>query len=84
MTNIYIHERMSLVGLGDDSVLTIHFGRVYGSSTYTHFPAAVPNGQMTQYQETTKLSTRKERAEDIYDKHISSQNPLAIVLIAAI
>ena len=59
-------------------------GECIGSSTYTYFPAAVPNGQMTQYQETTKLSTRKERAEDIYDKHISSQNPLAIVLIAAI
>ena len=64
--------------------LSTILGECIGSSTYTHFPAAVPNGQMTQYQETTKLSTRKERAEDIYDKHISSQNPLAIVLIAAI
>ena len=64
--------------------LSTILGECIGSPTYTHFPAAVPNGQMTQYQETTKLSTRKERAEDIYDKHISSQNPLAIVLIAAI
>ena len=64
--------------------LSTILGECIGSSKYIHFPAAVPNGQMTQYQETTKLSTRKERAEDIYDKHISSQNPLAIVLIAAI
>lgn len=84
MANIYIHERMPLVGWGMTVFSLSILGECIGSSTYTHFPAAVPNGQMMQYQETTKLSTRKERAEDTYDKHISSQNPLAIVLIAAI